>query len=42
VPRADVAVVLAELLTTGAGLRKEVDLVSGRVPIAEAVAALKN
>ena len=40
VPRADVAAVLAELITTGAGIREQVDLVTGRVPIAEAVAAL--
>ena len=40
VPRADVAVVLAELITTGRGVRQQVDLVSGRVPVAEAVASL--
>lgn len=42
VPRADVAAVLAELITTHAGIRKQVDLVSGRVPVAEAVAAVKD
>jgi uncharacterized protein YbjT (DUF2867 family) len=42
VPRADVAAVLAELITTDAGIRKQVDLVSGRVPVAEAVAAVKD
>ena len=42
VPRADVAAVLAELITTRAGIRKQVDLVSGRVPVAEAVAAVKD
>jgi nucleoside-diphosphate-sugar epimerase len=40
VPRADVAAVLAALLTTGAGVGRQVSLVSGKVPVAEAVAAL--
>src|SRR5689334_15788724 len=40
VPRRDVAAVLAELLVTGAGRGRTVDLVSGKVPVAEAVAAL--
>jgi uncharacterized protein YbjT (DUF2867 family) len=40
VPRRDVAAVLAELLVTGAGQGRTVDLVSGEVPVAEAVAAL--
>ncbi|GAB3082599.1 NAD(P)-binding oxidoreductase [Pedococcus soli] len=40
VPRADVASVLAELLATGAGSGLVLELVSGHVPIAEAVAAL--
>ena len=42
VPRADVAAVLAELLATGAGPGRTVELVSGRVPVAEAVAALRD
>ena len=40
VPRRDVAAVLAELLVTGAGRGRTVDLVSGKVPVDEAVAAL--
>jgi uncharacterized protein YbjT (DUF2867 family) len=40
VPRGDVAAVLAELLVTGAGRGRTVDLVSGKVPVDEAVAAL--
>ena len=40
VPRRDVAAVLAELLVTGAGQGRTVDLVSGKVPVVEAVAAL--
>lgn len=40
VPRADVAAVLAELLLTGAGVRRQVELVSGDVGVAEAVAGL--
>ena len=40
VTRADVAAVLGELLTTGSGVGRTVDLVSGQVPVAEAVAAL--
>jgi nucleoside-diphosphate-sugar epimerase len=42
VSRADVATVLAEMITTRSGIRKQVDLVSGRVPVAEAVAAVKD
>jgi nucleoside-diphosphate-sugar epimerase len=40
VARADVASVLAALLTTGAGVGRQVNLVGGKVPVAEAVAAL--
>jgi putative NADH-flavin reductase len=40
VPRSDVAAVLAELITTGLGVRRQVDLVAGHVPVAEAVASL--
>ena len=40
VTRRDVAAVLAELLVTGVGAGRTVDLVSGRVPVAEAVGAL--
>lgn len=40
VPRSDVAAVLAELITTGRGVHQQVDLVAGRVPVAEAVASL--
>lgn len=40
VTRADVAAVLGELLITGSGVGRTVDLVSGQVPVAEAVAAL--
>jgi uncharacterized protein YbjT (DUF2867 family) len=40
VTRRDVAAVLAELLVTGAGRGRTVDLVSGKVPVDEAVAAL--
>jgi uncharacterized protein YbjT (DUF2867 family) len=39
VPRADVAAVLAELLRTGAGERQLLNLISGGVPVKEAVAA---
>ncbi len=42
VSRADVASVLAQMITTRSGIRKQVDLVSGRVPVAEAVAAVKD
>jgi nucleoside-diphosphate-sugar epimerase len=42
VSRADVATVLSEMITTRSGIRKQVDLVSGRVPVAEAVAAVKD
>jgi putative NADH-flavin reductase len=40
VPRSDVAAVLAELITTGLGVRRQVDRVAGHVPVAEAVASL--
>jgi len=40
VTRRDVAAVLAELLVTGVGAGRTVDLVSGKVPVAQAVAAL--
>jgi hypothetical protein len=30
------------MITTRSGIRKQVELVSGRVPVAEAVAALKD
>lgn len=40
VPRGDVAAVLAELITTGRGVGQQLDLVAGRVPVAEAVASL--
>ena len=40
VTRRDVAAVLAELLVTGAGRGRTVDLVSGKVPVEQAVAAL--
>ena len=40
VPRADVAGVLAELLSTGAGSGQVLEVVSGAVPVADAVAAL--
>ena len=39
VPRADVAAVLAELLRTGAGVRQLLNLISGDVPVKDAVAA---
>ncbi|QTG79788.1 NAD(P)H-binding protein [Arthrobacter crystallopoietes] len=39
VPRADVAAVLAELLRTGAGARQLLNLISGDVPVKDAVAA---
>lgn len=42
VPRRDVAAVLAELLVTGAGRGRTLDLVAGKVPVAEAVAALRS
>lgn len=41
VPRADVAAVLAELIRTGAGERRVLHLLSGPVPVADAVAALE-
>lgn len=37
VPRADVAAVLAELILTGRGVRETLHLLSGDVPVAEAV-----
>ncbi|MEY9846930.1 NAD(P)H-binding protein [Streptacidiphilus sp. MAP5-3] len=37
VPRADVALVLAELLTTGAAAQRTLELTSGPTPVAEAV-----
>jgi uncharacterized protein YbjT (DUF2867 family) len=40
VPRADVAAVLAALLSTGAGVGAQFELVSGDTAVAEAVAAL--
>ena len=40
VTRRDVAAVLAELLVKGAGRGRTVDLVSGKVPVEQAVAAL--
>ena len=40
VTRRDVAAVLSELLVTGAGRGRTVDLVAGRVPVEQAVAAL--
>lgn len=40
VPRADVAAVVAHVLDTGAGSGHQWELVSGRTPVAEAVAAL--
>jgi uncharacterized protein YbjT (DUF2867 family) len=39
VPRADVAAVLAEVLDSGAGTGRQWDLVTGDVPVAEAVAS---
>lgn len=38
VPRADVAAVVAEVLTSGHGVRRQWDLVGGDTPVAEAVA----
>lgn len=40
VPRADVAAVVAELISTGGGVHAQANLVSGDVPVAQAVAAL--
>lgn len=40
VPRADVAAVLAELLTTGRGVRTQFELTSGSTSVADAVASL--
>jgi uncharacterized protein YbjT (DUF2867 family) len=39
IPRADVAAVLAELIRTGAGERRTLHLISGPVPVADALAA---
>lgn len=39
IPRADVAAVLVELIRTGAGERRTLHLISGPVPVADAVAA---
>jgi nucleoside-diphosphate-sugar epimerase len=39
VPRADVALVLAELVISGAAVRRTLELTTGQVPIATAVAA---
>lgn len=41
IPRADVAAVIAELVDTGAGVRAQANLVSGDVPVTEAVKALQ-
>lgn len=40
IPRTDVATVISELLSSGRGLRRQIELASGDVPIAEAVARL--
>ena len=40
IARADVAAMLAELITTGAAVRKQFELIGGATPIAEAVAGL--
>ena len=42
VPRADVAAFIAELLSTGAGVRAQFEVVGGAVPVAEAAAALHD
>ena len=42
VPRADVAAVVAASLDTGAGLGAQFELVGGRTPIAEALAAVQS
>lgn len=39
VPRADVAAVITELLITGHGVRRQLELITGPTPVAEAVAA---
>jgi uncharacterized protein YbjT (DUF2867 family) len=41
IPRADVAALIAELLTTGGGVGVQFEAISGEVPVPEAVAALK-
>jgi len=38
IPRADVAAVVAELLVSGSGIREQFEVISGEVPIAEALA----
>jgi len=42
VPREDVARVLAELLTTGAGVRRTAELFAGDVPVSQAVRNLES
>jgi nucleoside-diphosphate-sugar epimerase len=42
VPREDVARVLAELLSSGAGVRRTAELFAGDVPVADAVRALES
>jgi len=37
IPRADVAAVVAELLVSGSGIREQFEVISGEVPIAEAL-----
>ena len=37
IPRADVAAVIAELLQSGSGIREQFEVISGEVPIAEAL-----
>jgi uncharacterized protein YbjT (DUF2867 family) len=37
IPRADVAAVVAELLLSGSGIREQFEVISGEVPIAEAL-----
>ncbi|MFC7620733.1 NAD(P)H-binding protein [Microlunatus sp. GCM10028923] len=39
VPRADVAAVIIEVLITGHGVRRQLELITGLTPVAEAVAA---
>ncbi len=41
IPRADVAAVLAELVTTGAATGQTFEVVSGRMPVADAIGALQ-
>ena len=42
IPRADVAALLADLLTTGSALRTQFEAISGEVPMRDAVAALSS